>query len=197
MQEEIVRVTSKYTAAATYNGIYLFRGGDGKAAAGDIIDTDKTINVQVGASQGQNIDLDLVDLQDTNTDVVGTVITYTYDAAGDPAGSVRTNVTWASIIKTTDFSVTSAIVTGALDVAIDYISNARAQMAAQQNRLDATSSGLLTYQDNLTTAESQIADVDMALETTRYSTYEVLTNAANAMLAQANGLSQNVLQLLQ
>jgi flagellin len=82
-------------------------------------------------------------------------------------------------------------------VAIDYIANARAQMAAQQNRLDATSSGLLTYQDNLTTAESQIADVDMALETTKYSTYEVLTNAANAMLAQANGLSQNVLQLLQ
>eukprot|EP00831_Metopus_contortus_P003541 TRINITY_DN1130_c0_g1_i7.p1 TRINITY_DN1130_c0_g1~~TRINITY_DN1130_c0_g1_i7.p1 ORF type:complete len:193 (+),score=31.63 TRINITY_DN1130_c0_g1_i7:463-1041(+) len=70
MQEEIVRVTSKYTAAATYNGIYLFRGGDGKTSAGDVIDTTKSINVQVGADQGQNIDLNLVDLQDTNTNVV-------------------------------------------------------------------------------------------------------------------------------
>eukprot|EP00828_Plagiopyla_frontata_P009982 TRINITY_DN1519_c0_g1_i6.p1 TRINITY_DN1519_c0_g1~~TRINITY_DN1519_c0_g1_i6.p1 ORF type:complete len:384 (+),score=45.28 TRINITY_DN1519_c0_g1_i6:173-1324(+) len=199
MQEEIVRVTSKYSAGATYNGIYLFRGGDGKAGAGDVIDTNKSIEVQVGADQGQLIDMSLVDLQDTNTTVIGTVSTYGYDDDGAIiAGStVNTNVTWASIIRTSDFSVTSANVTGALDIAIDFISNARASMAAQQNRLDATSAGLLTYQDNLTTAESQIADVDMALETTKYSTYEVLTNAANAMLAQANQLGENILQLLQ
>ena len=199
MQEEIVRVTSKYSAGATYNGIYLFRGGDGKAGAGDVIDTNKSIEVQVGADQGQLIDMSLVDLQDTNTTVIGTVSTYGYDDDGAIiAGStVNTNVTWASIFRTSDFSVTSANVTGALDIAIDFISNARASMAAQQNRLDATSAGLLTYQDNLTTAESQIADVDMALETTKYSTYEVLTNAANAMLAQANQLGENILQLLQ
>jgi len=199
MQEEIERVTSKYTAAATYNGIYLFRGGDGTTSAtGDDVDTDASITVQVGADNGQTIDLDLVDLQITNGDSIGSVSSYSYDdSTGAVVGSTHTSVSWSSVIDTADFSVTSANVTAALDLAIDYISNARASMAAQQNRLDATASGLLTYQDNLTTAQSQIADVDMALETTEYSTYEVLTSAANAMLAQANSLSQNVLSLLQ
>ncbi len=199
MQEEIERVTSKYSAAATYNGIYLFRGGDGTSSAtGDTVDSTESITVQVGADNGQLIDLELVDLQITNDESIGSVSSYSYnDSDGSVNGSTHTSVTWSSVIDSSDFSVSSANVTAALDLAIDYISNARASMAAQQNRLDATSSGLLTYQDNLTSAQSQIADVDMALETTEYSTYEVLTSAANAMLAQANSLGENVLQLLQ
>jgi len=199
MQEEIERVTSKYSAAGTYNGIYLFRGGDGTTGAtGDDVDTDASITVQVGADNGQLIDLELVDLQITNGESIGSVSTYSYDdSTGAVVGSTHTSVSWSSVIDTADFSVSSTNVTAALDLAINYISNARASMAAQQNRLDATASGLLTYQDNLTSAQSQIADVDMALETTKYSTYEVLTSAANAMLAQANSLGDNVLQLLQ
>ena len=69
-------------------------------------------------------------------------------------------------------------------------------MGAQQKRVENTRSGLLTYEDNLTAAESQIRDVDMASESTNFTKYQILTNAANAMLAQANSLPSSVLQLL-
>jgi flagellin len=69
-------------------------------------------------------------------------------------------------------------------------------MGSQQTRVEQTRSGLLTYEDNLRAAESKIRDVDMARETTIFSKYQVLTNASNAMLAQANQLPSTVLQLL-
>jgi flagellin len=69
-------------------------------------------------------------------------------------------------------------------------------MAAQQTRIENTSSGLLSYEDNLTAAESKIRDVDMARETTIFAKYQILVNASNAMLAQANQMPSTVLQLL-
>jgi flagellin len=195
MQEEITRITSKYTAAAQFNGVYLFRGGTGVAGAGDAIGTGN-ISVQVGADLNQSINLSLEDLQDSNTEVIGTVNTYTYDTSGAVTASTNTSVQWNSVIDTDHMSVTSTNVIGKLDVAIDHIASARASMAAQQNRVTQTSSGLLSYEDNLRAAESKIRDVDMARESTEFSKYQVLTNASNAMLAQANQLPSNVLQLL-
>ena len=197
MQDEITRITSKYTAAAKFNGIYLFRGGTGSAVFdGDDVATGE-ITVQVGSDINQKISLDLKDLQVTNTASIGSVHTYSYDSSTNAvAGSSHDSVTWASIIDTNKMSLGDANVTGKLDVAIDYIANARASMAAQQNRIEQTNSGLLAYEAHLTAAESQIRDIDMAQETTNFSKYQVLTNAANAMLAQANQLPQNVLQLL-
>ncbi len=197
MQDEITRITSKYTAAAKYNGIYLFRGGQGTAVVnGDSVATGN-ITVQVGSDINQKISLDLKDLQVTNTSSIGSVHTYSYSPSTNAvAGSSHDSVTWSSIIDTNKMSIGDANVVGKLDVAIDFIANARASMAAQQNRVEQTNSGLLAYEDNLTAAESQIRDIDMAQETTNFSKYQVLTNAANAMLAQANQLPQNVLQLL-
>ena len=85
---------------------------------------------------------------------------------------------------------------GKIDSAIDFVANARASMGAQQKRIENTRSGLLTYEDNLQSAESKIRDIDMARETTNLSTYQVLTQASNAMLAQANSLGQGILTLL-
>ena len=199
MQEEITRITSKYTAAAKFNGIYLFRGGNGLAAnaTGDAAPTaSSAITVQVGADINQKLELSLKDLQVTNTAVIGTVSTYSYGSGTTVLASSHTNVGWNSVIDTSKMSVGDANVIGKLDVAIDYIAGARASMAAQQNRVSQTSSGLLSYEDNLRAAESKIRDVDMARESTSFSKYQVLTNASNAMLAQANQLPQNVLQLL-
>ncbi len=197
MQDEITRITSKYTAAAKFNGLYLFRGGNGIAEAnGDTVGTG-TITIQVGADVDQKITLSLANLSTSNTSSIGSVHTYSYGNGTSVLGSSHTSVNWSSIIDSNTTSVTSPNIVGKLDVAIDYVANARAQMAAQQNRLEQTNSGLLTYEDNLTAAESQVRDVDMAFETTQYSKYQVLTNAANAMLAQANQLPQSVLQLLQ
>ena len=199
MQDEIARITSKYTAAAKFNGIYLFRGGNGLAgnATGDAAPAATTvISVQVGADVNQKLELSLKDLQVTNTAVIGTVSTYSYGSGTTVLGSSHTNVGWNSVIDSSKMSVADADVIGKLDVAINHIASARASMAAQQNRVIQTSSGLLSYEDNLRAAESKIRDVDMARESTEFSKYQVLTNASNAMLAQANSLPQNVLQLL-
>lgn len=198
MQEEITRITSKYTTAAKFNGLYLFRGGNGVAViTGDTVQTGN-VSVQVGADIDQSLNLTLKNLQVTNTAIIGTVHTYSYEAAtpGTVAGSSHDNVTWASIINVNNLSVSSANSIGKIDSAIDFVANARASMGSQQKRVENTRSGLLTYEDNLTAAESQIRDVDMARESTNLATYQILTQASTAMLAQANQMSSSVMTLL-
>jgi flagellin len=196
MQEEITRITSKYTAAGKFNGLYLFRGGSGVAVTTKDSVESGNITVQIGADVDQEITLSLKDLQVTNTAVIGTVNTYSYGTGTTVLGSSHSSVSWASIIDTSKMSVSSSGSLGKIDAAIDYVANARASMGSQQTRVEQTRSGLLTYEDNLRAAESKIRDVDMARETTIFSKYQVLTNASNAMLAQANQLPSTVLQLL-
>jgi len=197
MQEEITRVTSGYTAAGKYNGIYLFRGGNGIAeATGDAVESGE-LTVQVGSDVNQTISLSLNDLQVTNTEVIGTVSTYSYnDTTNAVVGSSHTAVTWSSIIDTNKMSVGDSEVSGKLDLAIAYIAKARASVAAQENRLSMTADGLSQYSDNISSAESKIRDVDMASETTEYSKEQVLVSAATSMLAQANSLPSTTIQTL-
>ena len=65
-----------------------------------------------------------------------------------------------------------------------------------QNRLDHSINSLATTTENLTAAESRIRDVDMAKEMMNFTKFNILNQAATAMLAQANQLPQTVLQLL-
>ncbi|MGN1482115.1 flagellin N-terminal helical domain-containing protein [Porcipelethomonas sp.] len=81
--------------------------------------------------------------------------------------------------------------------AIDDVSLQRAQLGATQNRLDYTINNLDTAKENIENANSRIRDTDMAEEMMKYTQSNVLTQAAQAMLAQANTQPQNVLQLLQ
>ncbi len=81
--------------------------------------------------------------------------------------------------------------------AIDEVSLQRAQLGATQNRLDYTINNLDTTKENMESANSRIRDTDMAEEMMKYTQGNVLTQAAQAMLAQANTQPQNVLQLLQ
>lgn len=80
---------------------------------------------------------------------------------------------------------------------IDNVSLQRAQLGATQNRLDYTINNLDTAKENMESANSRIRDTDMAEEMMKYTQSNVLTQAAQAMLAQANTQPQNVLQLLQ
>lgn len=84
-----------------------------------------------------------------------------------------------------------------LKAAIDYTSSARASLGAKQNALEFSINNLSNYADNLTAAESRIRDVDMAKAMTEFVKYNILTQVAQAMLAQANQLQKGVLQLLQ
>ncbi|MBP0981060.1 MAG: flagellin [Oscillospiraceae bacterium] len=81
--------------------------------------------------------------------------------------------------------------------AINKVSGTRADLGAIQNRLEYTINNLATTTENLTSAESRIRDTDMAKEMMAYTKNNVLSQAAQAMLAQANQQPQQILQLLQ
>lgn len=83
-----------------------------------------------------------------------------------------------------------------IDEAIKTVSLQRASLGALQNRLEYTVNNLTTTNENLTDAESQIRDTDMATEMINYTKFNILQQASQAMLAQANQQPQAVLQLL-
>ena len=74
--------------------------------------------------------------------------------------------------------------------------SARANLGAIQNRLENTITNLQIQAENLQAAESRISDVDVATEMTEFTSSNILTQAANTMLAQANSLPMMALSLL-
>jgi len=80
--------------------------------------------------------------------------------------------------------------------ALEKVSEQRSALGAVQNRLEHTINNLGATEENLTAAESRIRDVDMAKEMMNFTKNNILTQAAQAMLAQANQQPQGVLQLL-
>jgi flagellin len=84
-----------------------------------------------------------------------------------------------------------------LDAAINQVSGTRADLGAMQNRLEHTINNLGVAKENLQAAESSIRDVDMAKEMMEFTKNNILTQASQSMLAQANQLPSGVLQLLQ
>ncbi len=98
-----------------------------------------------------------------------------------------------SLQAETEFNATL----GAIDNAIKSVSKQRSYLGAVQNRLEHTINNLGASQENLTAAESRIRDVDMAKEMMEFTKNNILTQASQSMLAQANQTPQGVLQLLQ
>ncbi|AYB38397.1 flagellin N-terminal helical domain-containing protein [Brevibacillus laterosporus] len=92
--------------------------------------------------------------------------------------------------KTADKAITT------INNALNKVSEERSKLGANQNRLEHTINNLGATAENLTAAESRIRDVDMAKEMMDFTKNNILTQAAQAMLAQANQQPQGVLQLL-
>jgi len=111
----------------------------------------------------------------------------------DMSGSAYTNATSANI------STTGGAVTALADVktAISQLATDRATLGANVSRLTYSGDQLSVLADNLTAANSQITDVDVAQESTVYARYQILVQAGTSMLAQANQVPQNMLKLLQ
>lgn len=135
----------------------------------DIVVTDKSLIFHIGANDGQNIKLAISDMSAEALNV-------------------------ASVDISTQTGADTAIET--IDGAIKLVSQERSKLGAYQNRLDHTINNLSTSSENLTAAESRIRDVDMAKEMMEQTKNAILSQAAQAMLAQANQLPQGVLQLL-
>jgi flagellin len=101
----------------------------------------------------------------------------------------------ASISLSSASDATSAIAT--IDTAIESVSKTRGSLGAIQNRLEHTIANLDVAAENMQASESRIRDVDMAEEMVTYSKNNILQQAAQSMLAQANASTQGVLSLLQ
>jgi len=99
-----------------------------------------------------------------------------------------------SLIITTQSGANNAITT--INDALESVSEERAKLGAMQNRLEHTIKNLDTSAENLQASESRIRDVDMAKEMMEFTKNNILQQAAQAMLAQANQAPQGVLQLL-
>ena len=134
--------------------------------------TGKGIELQIGANEGQTMNFTLDDMS--------------ADALGVAGNSVNLSTQESAQKATT-----------AIDAAIKKVSASRGKMGAVQNRLEHTINNLDTASENMQTAESRIRDTDMAEEMVNYSKNNILAQAGQSMLAQANQSNQGVLTLLQ
>ncbi|ONI44537.1 hypothetical protein AN641_07065 [Candidatus Epulonipiscioides gigas] len=125
---------------------------------------------QVGANNGQTIDIGIKAMDATSLGLLATKIDDTYSAG---------------------IALTS------IDAAIEIVSRQRAELGAVQNRLEHTVKNIDNTAENLQSAESQIRDADMAAEMVALTRVNILSQASQSMLVQANQAPQQVLQLLQ
>ena len=129
------------------------------------------VTLQVGANSGQTISFGIGNM-----------------------GSVSLGVDSTKVDASTQDKASDSI--ECIDDAIGTVSKQRSLLGAIQNRLEHTISNLDNTSENLQSAESSIRDVDMAEEMVTYSKYNIIQQAAQSMLAQANQSNQGVLNLL-
>ena len=129
------------------------------------------MKLQVGALSGQSIDFSIANMCATKIGLQKTLSVSTFTKAGSYMKSVQD--------------------------AIEVVSKQRSAMGAIQNRLEHTIANLDTTSENTQSAESRIRDTDMASEMVTYSKNNILAQAGQSMLAQANQSTQGVLSLLQ
>ncbi|ANC78596.1 flagellin [Fictibacillus phosphorivorans] len=119
-----------------------------------------------------------------------------FDLKLDTAGVDLTAINTALAAEDISDQAKSETAIATLDTQIASVSSGRSYLGAAQNRLEHTINNLNTSSENLTAAESRVRDVDMAKEMMEQTKNSILSQAAQAMLAQANQAPQGVLQLL-
>ena len=122
-------------------------------------------------------------------------VSITHDGSGTPLSIPNATAMKTAVNTTTPLEVV-ATTAAHVDTMIDAVNTQRATYGALQNRLEHTINNLSTSSENLVAAESRIRDVDMAKEMMEMTKNNILSQAAQAMIAQANQQPQNVLQLL-
>ena len=135
----------------------------------------KQLKLQVGALSGQSIGVSIAKMSASKLSLVGT------------DGKVS--------LKVSAFSSAGAAMK-TIQAAIKTVSDTRSKLGAIQNRLEHTINNLNTTSENTQAAESRIRDTDMASEMVEYSKNNILAQAGQSMLAQANQQTQGVLSLL-
>ena len=217
-------MTLAYTATTTTGVAGSTGGATGAAseiaAAINAVSKDTGVVASVGAAgaytltaaDGRNIKIEVPTAGATGaaaTTAYGTITLQSNSAAGINLGGSQATMailgSAAQISSASGAGVSSIDLSTAngsqsaltvLDKAIDTVTNSRAAMGAYQNRLTASISNLETTSMNLQASRSRILDTDYAKETTNLAKSQIITQAATAMLAQANQSAQSVLALL-
>lgn len=133
-----------------------------------------SLSIQVGANSGEGIKITLANMAASVIGVTTTLVSNISAGSSSDANKLTT----------------------AIDNALVKVSTQRAKFGAIQNRLEHTIKNIDNTSENLQAAESRVRDVDMAKEMMNYSKNNILNQAAQSMLAQANQQPQNVLNLL-
>ncbi len=147
-------------------------------------------NLQVGSLEKQKIEISIQALSAS-----GLGLADKFPAEGPAVGMTGAGAS-AHKLNVSSFAKAGESMT-LVQKAIDIVSEQRANLGAIQNRLEHTIANLDTTVENTQAAESRIRDTDMAEEMVRYSKNNILAQAGQSMLAQANQATQGVLSLLQ
>ena len=187
-----------FTATVTGNVITLTAAKNGTVADTNVIKNDAeltakgtgvlTLDLHVGADSTADNQIS-VDIKQMSASVLG--LKTGNSTTGDATGDLDTLL----VNGKDDKNARTAIDT--IASALQEVSKQRSALGAAQNRLEHTISNLDNVVENTTSAESSIRDTDMATEMVKYSNNNILAQAGQAMLAQANQSNQGVLSLLQ
>jgi flagellin len=186
LQKEVDQLAEEITRIANTTEFNTKKLLDGSADSSSGVNNAADLVFHIGANASQNLTLSISAMDAYSLGV------------DDGTGSAATNGGDATVNGGIDISTQSAadVAITQIDNAIQTVSSERAKLGAYQNRLEHTINNLGTSAENLTAAESRIRDVDMAKEMMEFTKNNILSQAAQAMLAQANQLPQAVLQLL-
>jgi flagellin len=152
----------------------------------NILATTNNSTFQIGANNNSSIDQLVVSPFDWAAVTQITAVTGTAVITG----------TDVPTMQITDIPTAQAVITS-IDAAIDSVNSQRAEFGAVQNRFENVVANLMVATENQSAARSRIMDADYAAETANLSRAQILQQAGNAMVAQANQLPQQVLSLLQ
>jgi flagellin len=156
-------------------------------------------NGTYNADDTANLDLEMTQL---GTEIDNIIASTEFNGTNTFAGTINVVISdddtdvFAVGVAVAAQGLTAASATADVETAITAINTARSTFGAHQNRLEHISNNLNTTSENLQAAESRIRDVDMAAEMMEFTKNNILQQASQAMLAQANQAPQGVLQLL-
>lgn len=168
---------TEFNGKKLLDGAYAAASGSGASA--------EALVFQIGANKNQRLELH-IEKMDSESLGLG--------ASG--SGSGITNISEIDVTKFGDSGYSFDEQLDVIDAAIKMVSKQRSELGAVQNRLEHTINNLDNAAENLQAAESRIRDTDMAKEIMEFTRANILSQASQAMLAQANQLPQAVLQLL-
>jgi flagellin len=168
---QLIDEVNRIASHAQFNGMNLLTGAFAQNSS-----VNRIMQLQVGANMDQNEQV-----------FIGTM---TAQALGLQSSQGEEGTITIATPETANQAI------GSIDSALQQISKQRADLGAYQNRFEMAAQGVAIAAENLQAAESRIRDADMAEEMVTYTKDQILSQAGNAMLAQANTRTQSVLQLL-